>query len=175
MNQINVDSLKLVHIGDPILREKCKAISDFTEARAIAERMTEMLRELNGAGLAAPQVGVALQLAIIEVRKTSVFPDRPESPLYVLINPEIIKCSSEKETNWEGCLSVPGLMGQVPRHASITVRYQNSAGEELEEEFKGYLARVVQHEIDHLQGIFYLDRMEDMQSLTTVENYKRQV
>ena len=128
---------------------------------------------MDGAGLAAPQIGEAVAAVVVEVRKTDLFPDRPESPLYQMANPKVISASEHTEPGWEGCFSVPGLMGIVYRPRQIEVTYQDAEGRDERGMFEGYLARVIQHEVDHLQGIVFLDRMTSMQSLTTTENYAR--
>jgi peptide deformylase len=129
---------------------------------------------LNGAGLAAPQIGASLKVVVVEVRKTDVFPDRPTSPLLQMINPVITKLAGETEDGWEGCFSVPGIMGLVPRSATVTVEYTTADGAHVSDTYSGYLARVIQHEIDHLEGIEFVDRMTSMESLATVKNYLEQ-
>jgi len=164
----------LVTVGDPRLRAGGRLIEDVAEAVAVLERMTALLRELNGAGLAAPQIGVPLALAVVEVRRTSLFPDRPESPLLWLANPDLTAVDDVESEDWEGCFSIPGLMGLVPRSERVRVTYRRlPAGESVTQEFFGYLARVIQHEVDHLNGRLFLDRMTSMASITTVDNYRR--
>lgn len=135
--------------------------------------MVAQLRALSGAGIAANQLGEPLAVVVVEVRKTDFFPDRPESPLYVMINPEILETSNDTEDDWEGCYSVPGLMGRVPRTSSVRVRYVTPEGESKDERFAGYLSRVIQHECDHLDGRLFLDRMHSMESVSTIENYAK--
>ena len=101
----------IVTVGDPALRRPVEPVSDIAEGRAKLDEMIALLRELKGAGLAAPQVGWPAAAVVVEVRKTAVFPDRPESPLYVMVNPSIESGSDEIEENWEGCFSVPGFDG----------------------------------------------------------------
>lgn len=163
----------IVTVGDPLLRKQSGVLKDIAQAKLLGERMVSLLRELKGAGLAAPQIGASARIVVVEVRKTDLFPNRPESPLYVMINPIVEEASENMEEGWEGCFSVPGLMGQVPRHKSITVRYTTPEGSEHQEIFDGYIARVVQHECDHLEGRIFLDHMMSMDSLTTVANYIR--
>ena len=160
----------VVTIGNPRLKAPTAAI-DAADAAELLKILVTRLRELNGAGLAAPQIGVSVRAAIVEVRKTDVFPDRPETGLIQLLNPVILERSDETTSDWEGCFSVPGYLGLVHRAESITVRYTTETGETVTREFEGYTARVVQHEIDHLEGLVYLDRMPDMTSLTTAQNY----
>ncbi|MGH3962749.1 MAG: peptide deformylase [Pseudonocardiaceae bacterium] len=160
----------VVTIGDPRLKAETEAISNVDGVAELLERMVSRLRQLNGAGLAAPQIGAPVVI-VIEVRKTDVFPDRPTSPLLQMINPVIVKNSGKTETGWEGCFSVPGLMGRVPRTDTITVEYTSPEGAEVKQSYSGYVARVIQHEIDHLNSIEFVDRMTSLESLTTVTNY----
>jgi len=163
-----------VTVDDPRLRAGGRPVTDEVEAVAVLERLTVLLREMKGAGLAAPQIGVPLALAVVEVRKTTLFPDRPESPLLWLADPQVEVVGDGEVEDWEGCFSVPGLMGLVPRSERVRVAYrQLPGGGRVTEEVSGYLARVVQHEVDHLQGRLFLDRMTSMASITTVENYRR--
>lgn len=164
---------EIVTVGDPLLRKRAEVVEDFAQASLVSEKMVSLLRELKGAGLAAPQMGISIRIVVIEIRKTDLFPDRPESPLFVMINPTILEASEVTEEGWEGCFSVPGLMGKVPRHSSIQVSYTTPDGFERMEQFEGYLARVIQHEVDHLDGSVFLDRMRSMDTLTTVANYIR--
>ena len=161
----------VVTVGDPLLRSGVPEVSNLDEAGKIFQRMTALLRQLRGAGLAAPQLGIPLALAVIEVRKTTLFPDRPESALIQMANPTLTSVTDERDVDWEGCFSVPGLMGLVPRDQAVRVEYLDPAGREQTDEYSGYVARVVQHEIDHLNGKLFVDRMESMQTLTTVDNY----
>lgn len=161
----------VITIGDPRLKAKTKVIKEVRDVTDLLARMVKRLRELNGAGLAAPQVGASAKVIVIEVRKTDVFPDRPTSPLLEMINPLIVTQSEATETGWEGCFSVPGLMGLVPRAETINIEYTSADGTDVTEQYSGYVARVIQHEIDHLNGVEFVDRMTSMESLTTVTNY----
>ncbi len=163
----------LVFVGDPILRRPCTMVTDFAEAAERVTLLTAVVRGIQGAGIAANQYGLDTQVAVAEVRKTDLFPDRPEHQLVVLINPEIIFYSEETELDWEGCFSVPGYLGHVPRSTKIVVRNHTVSGEEREETYEGYIARVIQHECDHLQGKVYLDRMQSMETFITRKNYQR--
>lgn len=161
----------VVTIGDPRLKAETQPIGDVQAVADLLARMVARLRELNGAGLAAPQIGAPVKVVVVDVRKTDVFPDRPTSPLLRMINPMIVEQSGITETGWEGCFSVPGLMGLVPRAEAIVVEYTSADGKHVTEPYSGYVARVIQHEIDHLEGVEFVDRMTSMQSLTTVTNY----
>jgi peptide deformylase len=162
----------IVTIGDPFLKLTCHKVENLSLVREHCQKMVSLLRELKGAGLAAPQIGLLERIIVVEVRKTELFPDRPESPLYVMINPEIVEASLEVEDGWEGCFSVPAMVGLVPRSKKITVKYQSEDGKHHLETFEGYLARVIQHECDHLDGQLYLEKMRDIAHLSTVENYR---
>ncbi|MGH3717798.1 MAG: peptide deformylase [Pseudonocardiaceae bacterium] len=161
----------VVTIGDPRLKAETQAVDHVDDAAELIARMVSRLRELNGAGLAAPQIGASVKVIVIEVRKTDVFPDRPTSPLLQMINPVIVEKSGTTEIGWEGCFSVPGLMGLVSRAEAVTVEYTSAEGADVTERYSGYVARVIQHEIDHLNGAEFVDRMTSMESLTTVTNY----
>lgn len=161
----------LVTIGDPRLKAPTTQVGDMAEVRDLLETMTKRLRTLGGAGLAAPQIAALVKVVVIEVRRTDVFPDRPECPLTCMVNPIILERADEGVLGWEGCFSVPGLMGLVPRADSIVVEYLNRDGHHITQSFNGYIARVIQHEIDHLDAIEFVDRMLDMTSLTTAQNY----
>ncbi|HEX4214363.1 MAG TPA: peptide deformylase [Candidatus Dormibacteraeota bacterium] len=165
----------LVLIGDPVLRRRAQPVIDFTQAQELVDRLADILAEIHGAGLAAPQIGVSLQALVVEVRQNEDFPDRPVSPLMAMVNPRITAASEESDRDWEGCFSVPGLIGVVPRATWIEVDYQDPDGTGREQRYEGYVARVLQHEIDHLHGIFFLDRMPNLLSLSTLENRRREV
>ncbi|MBK7992282.1 MAG: peptide deformylase [Blastocatellia bacterium] len=162
---------EVVTIGDPLLREPTKQITNLKEAEELCNLMVEKVRELKGAGLAANQIGVPARIFVAELRKNELFPNRPESPLYIMINPEIISTSKEMIEGWEGCFSVPNMVGLVPRHESITVKYLTLDGIEHQETFSTHLARTIQHEVDHLDGIIYFERMKDLSKLMTKNHF----
>lgn len=164
-------SIQIVTIGDPSLRRKTRPVTNFEEARTICDTLVNNLRELKGAGLAANQVGIDLNIFVAEVRPTELFPEREQSALHIIVNAELLEHSKELNADWEGCFSIPGLLGSVNRYDWITVRYDDLTGKKHTDTIKGYLARVFQHEMDHLAGKFYLDRMQTMLSLTTRENH----
>ncbi|WP_334111158.1 peptide deformylase [Thermodesulfitimonas autotrophica] len=139
---------KIVEIGDPVLREKAQPVTKITPALLrLLDDMTETMYAYHGVGLAAPQVGVSKRVIVVDAGKG----------LYQLINPEIIAVSGS-ETDREGCLSIPGVWGEVTRAAAVTVRGLNRSGETVEIEAEGFFARALQHEIDHLDGILFIDR-----------------
>jgi peptide deformylase len=134
---------------------------DTAELHALIQDMQDTMLHLNGAGLAAPQIGVSLQVAIFGFEKNQRYPDADEVPFTVLINPELTPLSDDMEDGWEGCLSVPGLRGVVPRYARLRYQGKDQYGATIDREVSGFHARVVQHECDHLQGILYPMRIKD--------------
>jgi peptide deformylase len=166
-------AVEIEHVGSPIIRSHSQRIQSQDQAARICEILTEKLRELQGAGLAAPQIGLPYRVFVAEVRKTEMFPDREESRLYKMINPEIEILSTELLTDYEGCFSVPGYVGLVPRFKKLKASWTEADGTSRTEILEGYIARVIQHELDHLNGMLYLDRMPDMATLSTRENYMK--
>lgn len=165
----------IVTIGAKTLRVKSQMIEEITHINNLQlyDKLVFLLRELKGAGLASNQIGVNKRVIVVEVRQTDVFPNRPVSPLYVMINPVLIEESGEIVEDWEGCYSVPGIMGMVPRYEKIKMQYFDANGKKIVETYSGYLARVIMHEYDHLDGTIFLDRMRSMESITTVKNYMK--
>lgn len=142
----------IVKIGDPVLREKAKPVSSITpNIIKLLDNMKDTMYEANGVGLAAPQIGVSKRVVVIDVGEG----------LLELVNPEIIAMNGE-EIDTEGCLSIPGIQGEVKRAAEVTVKALNREGKEFEIKGTGLLARALQHEIDHLEGILFVDRLEKM-------------
>ena len=165
--------LKIARMGHPVLREKAAAVADATtpEIRDLVADMIETMRDAGGTGLAAPQVHVPRRVVVFEVgeaRLTGRPLDRPQA-LTVLINPVIEPLTAETDLGWEGCLSVPGLKGAVPRFNRIRYRGVGLDGQPIDRTVEGFHARVVQHECDHLDGILYPLRMTDLRLLMFVE------
>jgi peptide deformylase len=155
---------EILKMGDPRLLRVAKPVEQFDtpQMRELIADMFETMKHANGAGLAAPQIGVDLQLVIFGFAHNGRYPDAPAVPRTVLINPIIEPLSDEEESGWEGCLSVPGLRGLVPRWARIRYRGFDPLGQVIEREAEGFHARVVQHECDHLIGRLYPTRMRDL-------------
>lgn len=157
----------ILRMGDPRLLEPSKLVADpgAPAIRALVADLFDTMHAANGAGLAAPQIGVGLRVVIFGYRDASArnprYPDADPVPETILINPELTPIGPEFEDGWEGCLSVPGLRGVVPRHARLRYRGFNLDGEVIEREVSGFHARVVQHECDHLDGILYPMRITD--------------
>ncbi|MGC2047803.1 MAG: peptide deformylase [Gallionella sp.] len=154
----------VLRMGDARLLQRADPVSDFDtpQLHALLADMHDTMQALNGAGLAAPQIGVALRVVIFGVEKNPRYPDAEEVPQTVLINPVITPLDKTIEEDWEGCLSVPGMRGLVPRHAHIRYRGRDEYGAQIDRSVSGFHARVVQHEVDHLDGILYPMRIRDM-------------
>lgn len=165
---------KIARMGHPVLRGVAKPVPDPTapEVKALVRDMIETMIDANGAGLAAPQVYEPWRIVVFQAPESRLPEGIDEAeafdhtaPLTILINPEIEILISEMEKGWEGCLSVPGLRGAVPRHTELLYRGYGLDGEVIERRAKGFHARVVQHECDHLDGILYPQRMDDLTEL----------
>jgi len=158
---------EILKMGDERLLRVAQPVRDFDtpELRALIVDMFDTMHAANGAGLAAPQIGVDLQLVIFGFAHNVRYPEAPEVPRTVLINPLIEPLSDDLEVGWEGCLSVPGLRGRVPRFARIRYSGVDPQGQPIEREADGFHARVVQHECDHLIGRLYPTRMTDLTQL----------
>ena len=154
---------EILRMGDPRLLRVAPPVPHFDtpELHALIEDMVDTMEAARGAGLAAPQIGVDLQLVIFGFAHSERYPDAPAVPRTVLINPTITPLTDDEEEAWEGCLSVPGLRGIVPRWARIRYRGFDPLGQPIDREAEGFHARVVQHECDHLIGRLYPTRMRD--------------
>ena len=151
--------LDIIHVPDPILRRKAHKITDFgPDFQALVNNMIETMREAPGVGLAAPQVAVSHRLVVVEYGDDE--DEKVPKKLYVLANPEITEKSSEMVLGIEACLSVPELAGEVERHEKIVIKGQNRQGKPVKIKAEGWLARIFQHEIDHVEGILYTDRTD---------------
>jgi len=154
----------VLKMGDPRLLEPARPVADFAslELAQLIVDMHDTMRALDGAGLAAPQIGVGLQVVIFGVNANPRYPDAEVVPYTVLINPQLTPLSDAMEAGWEGCLSVPGMRGLVPRHSDLRYQGFDPAGQPIDRNVSGFHARVVQHEVDHLHGILYPMRIRDL-------------
>lgn len=166
----------LTLLGAPVLRTVAAAIDDVSAVaiQRLAQDMAETMLAEQGVGLAAPQVGVSQRLIVFYVPESRADTAKPV-PLQILINPTFVPLAPDTVSGLEGCLSLPGLRGQVPRYRHIGYTGFDLAGMKIEREAEGFHARVVQHEIDHLDGVMYLDRMVDFISLTHESVLRRQI
>jgi peptide deformylase len=169
--------LKTAKLGNPVLRQAAKEVSPSELMSAgvqkLIEDMIETMHEYDGVGLAAPQVHESKQIAVIQVENSVRYPRAPGIPLTVLVNPVLLKKSDETQKGWEGCLSVEGLRGFVPRSKRVAIRFTDREGKERQLETEGFFAVVIQHEMDHLAGKVFLDRMPDLSTLTHLKEYER--
>ena len=166
---------QIAQLGHPVLRTPAGPVdlpaSD--EVRALIADMLATLEDAGGIGIAAPQVYQPAALFIVASRPNPRYPTAPLMTPEVVINPEIIERSDERVTDWEGCLSIPGLRGLVPRHRRIRARYQTPEGRIIDREFVDFVARIFQHEDDHLRGIVFLDRLESTRDVLTEKEYQK--
>jgi peptide deformylase len=161
----------ILRIGDPRLRLMAEPVTQFDrpELNALVEDMLDTMRANHGAGLAAVQIGVPRRVVIFGFDRNPRYPDAEPVPFTVLVNPQIAALAPERELGWEGCLSVPGMRGLVPRYRRIRYRGYDQRGTPIDRSVDGFHARVVQHECDHLDGILYPQRIEDMSAFGFVE------
>ncbi|MFO0613506.1 MAG: peptide deformylase [Polyangiaceae bacterium] len=169
--------LKIAHVGHPVLRQRAREVAldelRSADTQAFIDDLIETMRDANGAGLAAPQVHVPLRICAIEVKDNPRYPYKPNVPLTVLVNPVLEPLGSETFENYEGCLSVPNLRGVVPRFCEVRVTALDRTGAPISAHVKGLTAGTYQHEVDHLDGKVFLDRVTDPTTLTTWAEFDR--
>jgi peptide deformylase len=166
---------QIAQLGQPVLRMMAERVAapESPALQALIDDMLLTMEDANGVGIAAPQLFAPLSLFIVAPRSNPRYPGVPTMEPTVMINPEIVWVSDEQDKGWEGCLSIPGLRGLVPRYRRIGVRYLNRLGELREEEYADFPARVFQHEFDHVQGMVFIDRVESTRELVTEKEYMR--
>ncbi|MCM1983460.1 peptide deformylase [Lyngbya confervoides] len=166
----------IVQLGNPILRAIAAPVSlPLSPAlQATVRQMQALMESHAGVGIAAPQVGVSLQIIIVASRPTLRYPTAPSMPPLPMINPCIVERSPNQVTGWEGCLSVPGLRGSVPRFQAVTVEYCDLAGRFHCQSFDGFVARIIQHECDHLLGKVFLDHINSEQVMSESDYFKQE-
>lgn len=166
---------EVCRMGHPVLRMKAPEISrDYLVSdgfRQLVVDLRDSMKHYGGIGIAAPQIGVSLQVAVIELGPTNRYGEEISLPFTVFVNPKLEFLTDEQQGFWEGCLSVPGLRGFVERPKKLRVTFLNEKGEQKEIIAEGFLATVIQHELDHLFGVLYVDRIKDMRLLTYQEEY----
>ncbi|MCC6531475.1 MAG: peptide deformylase [Burkholderiales bacterium] len=161
----------VLKMGHPLLFERAREVERFgtAELDALLADMLDTMEALDGAGLAAPQIGVSLRVVVFGLKRNPRYPEAEEVPYTVLINPLIRALDEALEDGWEGCLSVPGMRGLVPRHRRINYRGQDQYGTPIDRDVAGFHARVVQHECDHLDGVLYPMRVTDLRNFGFTE------
>ena len=153
---------EIAQLGAEVLRQPAQAIDNFNtpQFQTLISNMQQLMEQGNGVGIAAPQIGESWQVIIIASRPTTRYPNAPEMPATVMVNPQFEILDASLIKDWEGCLSVPGIRALVPRYRAIKVSYQDPQGQACEMLLEDFPARVFQHEFDHLNGMVYLDRVE---------------
>ncbi len=168
---------KIATLGHPVLREVARKLTReelaSPKVQAFIDDLVETMHDANGAGLAANQVYEPIRICAIEVRNNPRYPYKPNFPLTVLVNPEVSPTTDDTFMNYEGCLSVPNLRGEVRRFTGVKVRAWDRHGKDVELDIKGLTAGTFQHEVDHLDGKVFLDRVEDTRTLATWADFER--
>jgi peptide deformylase len=169
--------LGISELGNPVLRRCADPVNNVRQERiqTLIDNLIITTSQANGVGMAAPQVGVSDRLFIIASRPTLRYPNAPLMEPTAMINPKIINHSHETIKDWEGCLSVPGIRGLVGRYQAIEIEYTNREGELCYQQLTDFVARIFQHELDHLNGIVFVDRVESTQDLVTESEYQKRI
>ncbi len=167
--------LEIAQLGDPVIRERASEVTDVhdLQLQTFIDDLLATVAKEQGMGIAAPQVSVGKRIIILSPKPNARYPYAPTMEPTVMINPELIWASSNTEKDWEGCLTVPGIRGLVPRHVGIRIRYHTRDDLLVESEYNGFLARVFQHEVDHLDGTVFLDRVETTHDLVTEHEWQK--
>jgi peptide deformylase len=169
--------LGIFELGNQVLRHYADPINNVREERiqTLIDNLIITASQANGVGIASPQVGISNRLFIISSRPTLRYPNAPLMEPTAMINPKILNHSHETIKDWEGCLSVPGIRGLVPRYQAIEIEYTNREGELCYQQLTDFVARIFQHELDHLNGIVFVDRVESNQDLVTEAEYQKRI
>lgn len=169
--------LQIAQLGNPILRQQVQNIENVRDERIqkLIDNLISTVAQANGVGIAAPQVAQSYRLFIVASRPNPRYPNAPEMEPTAILNPRVISHSDEVVKGWEGCLSIPGIRGLVPRYRAIEVEYTSRDGKLQRGEFTDFVARIFQHENDHLDGIVFLDRLESMRDIMTEQEYQQQI
>ena len=169
-------AIPVVKMGNPLLRKKSIEVSKeeihSKEFQTFLNNLVETMRDKNGAGIAAPQVGLLKRVFAIEMENNPRYPEKESFPIEIVINPTITPVGEELQDSWEGCLSIPGIRGKLKRYSKINMQGLDRNGKPFEKEFSGFAAIVCQHELDHLDGILFIDRMSSMETLSFLEEYE---
>lgn len=169
--------MRITQLGEPVLRQKAKAVSvsELPALRKLAPAVLQTMMKASGVGIAANQVDISKQFFIMASHPNPRYPGAKHMKPIFMINPKLKKASKKRLIDWEGCLSIPGLRAQVPRAAEVWVSYTDLLGKQREIHFKGFVARIFQHEFDHINGMVYLDRVENTRSFCMEGMYRQRV
>lgn len=165
--------LEISQLGNPVLRQVAQPIFNVQDQpiQALIDNLLATLTQSNGVGIAAPQVGKSYRLLIVASRPNARYPHAPIMEPTAMINPQLVCHSGEVVKDWEGCLSVPGIRGLIPRYRQIEVEYTTREGDRVRQELTDFVARIFQHECDHLNGMVFLDRLESVKDIVTDQEY----
>ena len=168
-------TLPVALLGDPVIRSVATPVEDISGAQtqSFIDTLIQTCALENGMGIAAPQVSCSKRIFIIASRPNARYPYAPEMEPTAFLNPEITWRSKQTEKDWEGCLSLPGIRALVPRHNRIEVKFTSRSGEQIETAYDGFIARVFQHELDHLDGTVFIDRVESTQDIVMEKEWRR--
>jgi peptide deformylase len=171
------DILQISQLGDPMLRQTAQPIYNVHETwvQVLIDNLIATLQKSNGVGIAAPQVASSHQLLIVASHPNPRYPNAPQMEPTSMINPHIVSHSDEVVSDWEGCLSIPGIRGLVPRYQAIDVEYTTRDGKLKRQEFTDFVARIFQHELDHLEGLVFLDRIDSVKDIITDQEYLKRI
>lgn len=165
--------LQISQLGNPVLRQTAESITEIQAqpVQSLIDDLLATLRHSNGVGIAAPQVGVSQRLLIVASRPNPRYPHAPEMEPTPMVNPRLVRHSDEVVKDWEGCLSIPGIRGLVPRYREVAIEYYDRHGNFQHQELTDFVARIFQHEFDHLEGYVFLDRLESTRDIITDQEY----
>ncbi|MDJ0736814.1 MAG: peptide deformylase [Nostocaceae cyanobacterium] len=169
--------LSVIQLGNPILRQKAKEVENIQDEKIqqLVDDLILTVADANGVGIASPQVGESYRIFIVASRPNPRYPNAPEMEPTAMINPRIIAHKSEIVKGWEGCLSIPGIRGLVPRYQTIKVEYFDRNGQLQTRQFTDFISRIFQHEIDHLNGVVFVDRLESTLDIVTEQEYQNRI
>lgn len=172
----NTSKPDIAQLGHPVLRQQAQTVENILadDCQNLIREMMDIVEQAEGVGIAAPQIYQSLRIFIMSSKPNARYPDAPLMPVTAIINPEIVEACTEIEKGWEGCLSVPGMRGLVPRHKTIIVRYFDQQGQAQQTVFTDFIARIFQHELDHLDGLTFIDRLESTMDLISESQWYQQ-
>jgi len=169
--------LPITQLGEPVLRKVSRPVRSATSPaiRRLVADMIVTMKKAKGVGIAAPQVGVGRRLFVVAPQPSARYPHAPTMAPVAMINPRLVSHSKETVTGWEGCLSIPGLRGRVPRYKTVDIEFTGLDGRRYRGQLKNFVARIFQHEFDHINGRVYVDRVPDTRTFITEREYRRRV
>lgn len=169
--------LEIIELGHPVLRQTAKPIDNIRDEKVqtLIDDLLATVKHANGVGIAAPQVAQSYQLMIVASRPNPRYPTAPDMEPTAMMNPQILSHSTETVKGWEGCLSIPGIRGMVPRYQAIEIEYCDRTGKRQKLELTDFVARIFQHEFDHFNGVVFLDRVESTQDLITEKEFQHRM